>query len=139
MKTVFLASLLTVLSVSCAVAATSDAGCAALLPAMQEILALVREGTPLHQEEQDVWRTWNAFCMNATWQRQLAVLGPLPPPERPKAPPLPPVTQHLTWRDYLLAALRGFEAGATAPVGITRCETVARHGRLGTYCTSTTY
>lgn len=44
-----------------------------------------------------------------------------------------------SWRDYALAAVQGFERGATAPVTVTRCNTYSRRGNVGTYCTSSTY
>jgi hypothetical protein len=137
------------LTLFCTPLPTRAASCEDLLPRMQSAMADIRGGWQLSDEQQQDWRAWTAQCKDPEWQRQLAALGPpLPVNTRTPSPPMvnpagdpdaPDPATKITWRDYLLAAVRGFERGATAPVSVTRCNTASRHGRTGTYCTTTTY
>jgi hypothetical protein len=77
------------------------------------------------------------------WQDQLAKTlpgGPLPPmvidtPVYTAPDPIP----SLTWRDYALVALKGFEQGISAPRTICRTTYAQRKGRAAYYTTCNTY
>ena len=120
--------------------------CETMLPLMQETLAAARLDIPRTPEQEDLWRTWNITCRAAEWQHRLAALGP------PAAPfhaviedttPLPSIVAPigLTWRDYVLAFLRGFEQGATGDLTIyTSTYRTPRHTyQSRTTCITSTY
>jgi hypothetical protein len=117
--------------------------CTDLLPRMATTMQVLRTGATPTSEQREEWRTWNAFCKDRIWQDQLAKTlpgGPLPPmvidtPVYTAPDPIP----SLTWRDYALVALKGFEQGISAPRTICRTTYAQRKGRAAYYTTCNTY
>lgn len=128
-----------------ATTASATADCAALLGPMAGIMQSARMGAGLSPVEHQTWREWNASCKERGWQDQLAQTLPGGPPapmvvEGIYAPATAPdPIPSLTWRDYALAALQGFERGITAPVTTCRTTYAHRKGRGAYYTTCNTY
>ena len=117
--------------------------CDRLIPQMAEAMQALRTGTPLTPDQQQTWRQWNSRCTDPARQHQLAqavppltVSHPTPIPRQDTPPPLVP---KLTWRDYALAAVQGFERGATAPITSCRTTYARRGSRAGYYTTCLTH
>ena len=136
-------ALATMLALPVLAHAASD--CAALLGPMAGIMHSARMGAKLSPGEQQTWREWNTSCKDRAWQDQLAQTLPGGPPVpmvvetiyTPATAPDP--VPSLTWRDYALAALQGFEQGIAAPRTSCRTTYAQRKGRAAHYTTCNTY
>ena len=134
-------TLATTLAVTTFSEAATD--CAALLGPMAGIMQSARMGATLSPAEHQTWRQWNSLCKDRAWQDQLAQTLPGGPPapmviDTPVYIPSDPVPG-LTWRDYALAALQGFEQGISAPRTICRTTYASRKGNAAYYTTCNTY
>ncbi len=115
--------------------ATPSETCYALVAPMQTILTTVRQEKPLTEAQEAQWRTWNSSCSAASWQALLVT------PETTPATPMvfTKSPSSLTFRDYVRAALEGFERGATAPRTVCTTRYASHKGRGAYYTSCQTY
>jgi hypothetical protein len=105
--------------------------CETYLPHMRTVMATLKQGTPLTDGQEAMWRVWNRDCKDASWQKALAE-GLPPVPVQPDFGYRPPPSAP-TFREYAIAALQGLERGLTAPMVYCRSRTSVRYGNAYTY------
>ena len=109
--------------------------CETYLPHMREVMATLKQHTPLTEGQNALWRVWNRDCKHASWQQALAEgLPPVAPGQdftvRDPQPVPPPAR---TWRHDAVDVLQALERGLTAPMYGCNTQTYVVKGQVRSY------